>query len=451
MGFSGVRRSSSFLLVALFSLALVSAGAAGCSRSKATPVDEDLGKLPWLRHCGNVELVEELARIEEENGTPEQLEAGWPADVDNVAVGLTEVFKPGALKRGLQRAEQLMPERQFVFGAVELVPVSQFRQGYETQRLKIVAALNRKTCRFKIQHTEGLLADLTPLDVVRLAVRLEGFRVAERLGDARPVDAIEPLSTMFQLVRLIGVEPHVAYRLEAANLREDTLRVLAAVAQHPQASPAVLNSLRQLVARELAAWPDDRQAWVGDRATGLHLYEMVRDGQILSLLTDDEMEKLNKDGTLAHLPLALRAEGVLDADEYYYMQTMRRILAACEKPYYERRELFAQIRDELDDSRRSSEFRFVSGRMLLPPIEDGHRAQARDRARCEAWALALAKAAGSDPPEWKTNPLSGKPYRLEVQNRDGRPAHVVVSGIGDGTVADDEPIVVPVPRSRESP
>lgn len=420
----------------------------GCTRSEATPVEEDLGTLPWLRHTNNAELADQLAHIEEHQGTPEQLEQNLPADADNVAVGLSEVFKPSVLERALLRSDELMPPGPFVFGAVELAPVSQFRQGYDFQRRKVVAALKRKTCRFKIQFTDGLLADTLPLDVARLAVRLQNFLVAERLGDGQPVEAVEPLAVGFQLIRLLAAEQHVAYRLEAAALREESLRALAAVAQHPNTTQLVQRSLGQILAGQLAAWPEDRRAWIGDRAIGMHAYEMIRDGQVLSLLTDEEYTQMTEDGTLFHLPKALQAKGVLDRDQQYYLDAMQRIIGACEKPYYERKNLFTKIRQELDAAKRSSEFRFVSGRMLLPEIEQAHRTQARDRARCEAWTLALAKAVGAPPPEFDLNPLSGKPYMVAVESREESSSHVIVTGIGDGTVADDEPVVVPIPASR---
>ncbi|MCG8587271.1 MAG: hypothetical protein MI757_21410 [Pirellulales bacterium] len=419
--------------------------AAGCSRSDAKQVEENLGTLPWLRHSSNADLAKHLAQIEEQQGTPEQLERDWPPDADNAAVGLSEVFKPGVLNRALGRSDELMPAGPFVFGAVELVPIVQFSKGYEFQRRKVVAALKRKSCRFKIRFTEGLLADTSALDAVRLAVRLENFRVAERLGDGQPVEAVEPLAIAFQLVRLIAAEPHVAYRLEAVALREESLRALAAVAQHPRTSKMVLRSLGQILAGQLGDWPDDRRAWIGDRAIGLHAYEMVRDGQILSMLTDEEYKALAEKGTLAHLPIALQGKGVLDRDQLFYLTTMGRVIDACQEPYFRRKKLFADIRQELEDAKRSSEFRFVSGRMLLPDIETAQQQQARDRARCEAWTLAIAKAVGAPPPEFDVNPLSGKPYQANIESQDGRPVRVVVTGVGDGTAADDEPVVVPIP------
>jgi hypothetical protein len=373
-----------------------------------------------------------------------QHEADWPDDATNIAVGLAEVFKPGVLKRALRRCDELMPAGPFVFGAVELVPIVQFRQGHEVQRRKVVAALKRETCRFKIQFTEGLLADTSPLDVVRLAVRLENFRVAEFLGEGRPVDAVEPLAIGFQLIRLIAAEQHVAYRSEAAMLREESLRVLAAVAQHPQTSRMVLRSLGQILVGQIADWPDDRRAWIGYRAVGLHAYEMVRDGQILSLLTDEEYNKTIEDQTLIHLPIALQGKGVLDHDELFYLQTMQRLIDACKQPYYLRKPLFDELRQEQDDAKRSSEFRYISERILLPGTEQVHEDQARDRARCEAWTLAIAKAVGAPLPEFKLNPLSGKPYQIAIESKDGQPLRIVVTGVGDGTAADDEPIIVPI-------
>jgi hypothetical protein len=80
--------------------------------------------------------------------------------------------------------------------------------------------------------------------------------------------------------------------------------------------------------------------------------------------------------------------------------------------------------------------------MLLPAVQKGHAMQARERANCEAWAIALALATGRPAPPFQVNPLTGGEYRFEKTG--GR---VVVHDVGpDGQTR----IVVPNLAGAES-
>ncbi len=169
---------------------------------------------------------------------------------------------------------------------------------------------------------------------------------------------------------------------------------------------------------------------------GMHAYEVVRDGKILILLTQEEMEEFAKEEILETLPA--EAKRSVDKDELYYLDSMRKIIGSCSRPYHERVDLFKEIRKNLQEKRDSAEFPVVAGRMLLADIEKGHAIQARERANCEAWALALARASGRRPPLCTTNPLTGKKYRIVKQRN-----LIAVWNVGTGQPNDDQPVVVP--------
>ncbi len=59
----------------------------------------------------------------------------------------------------------------------------------------------------------------------------------------------------------------------------------------------------------------------------------------------------------------------------------------------------------------------MAARLLLIDLQERSELLARDRARCEAWAIALAVAAGEARPDYKTNPLTGKPYGVVILRR----------------------------------
>ena len=215
---------------------------------------------------------------------------------------------------------------------------------------------------------------------------------------------------MFRVDALLADLKHVAARLTAARLRGETLRVAEAVAGHPQATPELLRLLQQLVAEQLTQWPPDADAWIGDRAMGLHAYEMVRDGQLLNLLTVEEIRKLGKQQEIGSFTQAVTHS--LDQDELFYLQSMRSIIESCSEPYYRRQSAIAEFAAHLDQLRDTPRFPLFAAQVLLVNLDRGLRLQALDRARCEAFSLVLSAAAGATVTPSPVNPFTGKPFDL---------------------------------------
>jgi hypothetical protein len=171
----------------------------------------------------------------------------------------------------------------------------------------------------------------------------------------------------------------------------------------------------------------------------MNAYELIRQGEIIGLLTPEEINDFVNEG-IAEKDLTEATERTADADELYYLETMRKIIDGCGKPYFARAGVFSEIQADLQKKRGTPTYPLVAARLLLPNIEAGHKAQARDRAYCEAWSLALALACGNETPPPGVNPLSGKEYRCS--KKDGR---VEVRGI-ELNESDETPIVIPLPK-----
>jgi len=394
------------------------------------------GKLPGLKHTTCGDLLDEADRIAEEGGMPEQLGQSEIPATDNVAAGLKGLFPAKKLETILGESEKIFPPKAFVFNPLQLEKAIRFSKKYDAQHRQIRDALRRPQCDFDIDHEAGFAADLSFVDVARIAARLEAFAVAEALAGDDPAGAVEPLSHLLRLATCLDGEKHPTVRLEAAFVRAEGLNVLQSIVEHPKIVRAHLQQLHKIIEGQLTAWPDDADAWIGDRALGMHAYEVVRAGEILSLLNEEEVEQFRQEGSLEQLPAAARRTA--DQDEFYYLETMRKIIESCDRPYYMRVALFENIRNDLQKRRDSADFPLVAGRLLLPDIEQGHAIQARDRANCEAWALALARGAGCGPPPYEVNPLTGKKYRLIEE--EGR---IEVRNVGTGRRGDDPPVVVP--------
>ncbi|NQU20256.1 MAG: hypothetical protein HQ567_03165, partial [Candidatus Nealsonbacteria bacterium] len=210
-------------------LILLSVLPAGCGRESATqpskPTNpEDYGDLPGLRLSKNQKLLDEFARIKEENGTPEQLDRALPPEKDNVAAGLINLFKKDEAKSILQRTNRVFPQACFKFAPLKLQDAIELRNKYDDQRKQARAALKRPRCDFGISHTAGVSADLEFIDVVRVCAHLEAFHAADLLDAAEVNEAIESLATMLRLAECLGAEKHLDCRLHAAYIRGEAFR-----------------------------------------------------------------------------------------------------------------------------------------------------------------------------------------------------------------------------------
>jgi hypothetical protein len=221
---------------------------------------------------------------------------------------------------------------------------------------------------------------------------LESVGGAIALADNELDRALEHQQNLLGASQALADEPNVACRVAAANLQADGLYLLSAVAGHSHSTQDTLDRLFALLAEHTADWPADARAWAGDRAAGLLVYELVRNGQYLSLLSRDEVEQLTREQTLRITAQAVMRN--IDEDERFYLQAMRQLLDSCRQPYHERQATLIEIRRQLEEREQSARYPMVAGKLLLVDFELCHRSQAEDFARCQAWMLALGAALG---------------------------------------------------------
>ncbi len=417
----------------------------------------EFGSLPGLRTSHHRGLQDELARLESERATPVQLEEDSvrrgdstasqspppdePAastEEDDLAVILAAAFPDPMVRLLDQRINKLYPVGRFGFGPVELQKIAAFRREYDAAVEQVLRALDRPDCDFRYEHTRGLLADNSFIDRAWLFQRLQAFQIAEGLAANQPGVTLEPWQYLSQVIDVLARKRSLVTRRAAAELRAEAFLVLAAIVQHPATTRPQLARLFASLNEQLAHWPADRETWIGERAMGMHVYEMIRDGRVKDLLTVDEIAMFAAEGSLEALEAAVI--GAADDDELYYLSTMRRLIEAGDQPYYQRKGLLLDIRQNLQKIRQTPEFPTVAARILFENLEDGYRVQAEDRAACEVWALALAEALGEPRPEFEKHPVTGRPY--EIVREDSR---VVVRGLADEIA--DHPVIVPLPTA----
>jgi hypothetical protein len=401
----------------------------------------EYGQLPGLRSTHNEFLRLELARLESEEATPKLLSTGDKWNPSTAQPTTREERLLGLIARGgagvlADRAEKLLPTDRFEFNTVRLRRATDFRDRYVTQQTKLREILDQGDLDFRIQHTKGLFARFDFIDALRLGIRLEMIEAGWHLANDKPDKALRCVGYCFQLLEQMAKQPHVIPRIRAVHLRRDVLRVVAALVENPNTNRQIQELAADLFDRQILNWPSDEIAWIGDRAQGLHTYEIVRDGYFTSLLTEAEVEEYKQQSPKMLKGVNQLVMKGIDEDERFYLQRMRQVIDSCQQPYYLRDSLLTQIEEDLRLLRDTVDSPRIADLFLFGDLREGQHLQAMDRALVEAWWLAL-KTACEQTVEIQTSPLTGEPYIVEKTT-----VSVKVSGFAKAE--NDHLIVVPI-------
>ena len=421
----------------------------GChrnARSQKDPAEafDGYADLPGLQATHHHQLKAEYAMLVAERATPKLLDqdAGTVFGEDNssnLVNLLSEQFNSSAVEYGISRTDRIFDGDYLQWDSVNLMQASQFARQYEKQRSALREALRDGNVFVRIELSRGVGMNIEFIDEARRHDRLEMFHAADQVVSGDLNGAIGSLQVMFLLQEKLGAAQHVVARLSAAKCRRESQSLVQAIASHASVAPEHLQSLRQMFAGQLTAWPDDSRAWVGDRAQGLHMYEMIRDGHLMSLLTEEEFVKHTTDRSLEAFLAA--ADRSIDSDEYFYLRWMRSLIDDCDRPYHEREATFDRLRNELKELQQSPEYPLIADRLLLKGIQQGQQQQALDRAWVEAWTNALTLAVEERSPPFATNPLTGRSYNIAFEN-----GNVIVSRIDPSDI--DARVLVPLHRTE---
>jgi len=419
----GLVNGAVFLLLAVIGLLLIT----GCRRSVPTAVPtssplEELGRLPGLRRSNDPRLKEELARIEEERGTPEQLTVILPPPEENVAAVLVELFPKERLEFLVaQTADwlRLMPDQ---LRAEDRKAAEELIKSFQSQRARLRAGLLRPKCVFPIRFTAGFGANLGFVDQSVLAVQVEGVAANLAISQGDLASAIDSLDVAFRLCGILSRAKHPQMRWQAALLRRQALDWLQVVVSRPEITRDDLGKLADTLQKELAIWPSDADTWIGARALGMHAYEVVRIGRLYDLLTEREIKQLRQMYDIEELVRITQEHA--DQDELFYLTQMRSIIALCQKPYYQRVDEMEKLR-ALWETKSHDDETIIACRVLLSEVPLGETTHGEDLANVHAWLVALRAAREESLGRDVVNPLTGSPFIVETHNDT-----IYVSGIG---------------------
>lgn len=387
----------------------------GCQSSEVSVADMVTlaAKLEKTKQSSHIQLQDELRRLSADRALPEQIDSRRNAGVlnpESFAAQIHEILDDAQTDRILKRLPDFFPNGRQSSVAVTLESSAGFLQFYQTAHQAARKALDGPQSRFEWLAVEGWFADTRFTDRATALCGLEliaGLDAASRDDIASSVAA---LSYSGRIIRLLAEEDHLVSRLAAVDLRVKWLHLMDSIVRQPSIGHDDLKLIYELLMRQMAQWPDEQMAWITDRALGLQTFELVRQGHYLSLLSKVEADALAAEGM--HLIKARAVQRYIDEDEVFYLDVMRRLIDLQRFPYFERAKVLIAIEDQLATAEKLEKYPQLSVEMLLPDTLLAMRRIADDRARCEAWSLALAGALRITPPEYATNPVSGFAYQV---------------------------------------
>ncbi len=450
------------MLSRMLAVVLVCLFSAACRRTPPDNGEQKLRRdaqrfaaLEATRASKSPELVAELTRLEAEQALPEQLTArrtsegpgGWirpdgsqVLDQDNLAPVIEALFTPGELSALRKALDQLYPAERFEWSEKRLEAARDLLRRNAEPLRRFEAALERPAFEPGIQYSQGVLAEHAYLESAMVLNRLLGIRAAEEMASRDLVAALDTWQQMLELPSRLAQVPNLTARSVAVRLRSEALRVLEGAVRHDRFTPADAEHACEVLEQHYAEWPDERAMWSGERAIALHTYEMVRGGELLSLLPFTRVQQLRRTGALGQFTSQVQAN--IDGDELFYLEAIRRVADEAERNYRERRRTLDELQQELDKRRGSSRFPAIADELLWKDVEWGVRLQACDRALLAGWLALLRAATGRDQAEPLTNPLTGEPF--VATQRGGFWELRNIDLLGDDMRLGEEPLLVPV-------
>jgi len=258
-------------------------------------------------------------------------------------------------------------ERQFAQGELfgSEAPFDEVVRFFEDSRAVydlLRAAAQRPRCRFPLDYDAGMLVSQEHHSDLRECVRYLSARAQTMARAGRMEEAVQTTLASFGPGRSIRNEPMMFYAwLFAGGLHRKALAALREIASTGRLEADQINQLAKS-----ARWPDAREAltnaYTGERARGIRLFDQVRSGNTIELVAWLEGELPAQLDRVYGTPLGAR---ILARDELFYLDAMEHIIATAPLPYAEATERVREWRAEI----RPPKLGLVGGVILPDQLE----------------------------------------------------------------------------------
>lgn len=361
------------------------------------------------------ELVSEIKQIAVAKALPGEVFANDVPHEMNVAHELSKLFKiykdnPGEL----DKLRQGISNGEWKIDGKTLEQVSDILTRVEPKRQDIRAMLERKDVCFSFEFVEtqdGPAPNTDGADFMDDYVLLEEYAIARALLEGTIEKATESLAYIFRIAQLAAEVRSPEIRSKAAKIRRRALDVTQTVVLDPKFVKKDLIDLYEILKEQLDHWTDDAEAWIGDRANGLKVYNLIVQYGPEAALEENEVAELTQRGILEKYIKRKDLVKTIVKDQIVYLRTMKSVIEECGKPYYQRRSLFARIFSDIQLQKNSPEEPIIT-EFLLRGIPELMEYIAFDRTECETafLAMSLSLKRPIPPKQFELDPLYGKKY-----------------------------------------
>lgn len=414
-------------------------GTGGCGPQEATieSVTQTSNALEKTHQSHDQGLQDELRRLSADRALPQQIDGQRITGTPNpecFAATVGSLLDDTQVERILTRLQEFFPSDQRAVSALTLEKATGFLKFYAKPQQAARAALDGPQDDFQWLAQDGWFADTSFAPRAQAHCALEMIAGMDAVSRGDLPAAIDALSFSGRIIRLLATDQHLVSRLTAVDLRNQWLQLVAIAVSHPQLERTHLENIYELMLRQMSQWPDEAKPWMVDRAIGLQTYELIRQGHYLSLLSAEEAKALEDDGM--HIIKSRSVQRFVDQDQSFYLEQMRRLIDVMRLPFFQRRPILERLAADMVSAPEREPYPQIAVEILLPNIETAMQRLADDRARSEAWTLALASALGQTPPNYQKNPASGDAYEVRQDPR-------VVEVLGLSNTQFPRPILVP--------
>lgn len=416
----------------------------GCGQgSNADPYGQgaspsDYSQLKLSKTVNDPRVKVELDRLEAESSLPMQIAESYENRTDETSGEPIFNFLRGADSKDVEQAlidsahwwNPNSPGRDLLVSTQG----QDFLNGWDVQRKAGRNVLLQPNARFPVNLESGMLADPGWTSTIHCLARAELLEAANQARQNNMSEAVTAAAYALAYADQLNQVPTLPARNSAAAIREETLITLRALLRHPQFSAGQLRTLETVLKQTMQRWPSDTDLWKADRASGLHFMEMVRAGHLASLLTREEYDAMMASGEFAKLTSSISRN--LTTDQAFYLDAMKDIVAAADRPYYQRAEGLAAITDALNVAQSTDNYPIISGDFLLSGMHAQQATLSKDKSRMIVWLAAVQAANGHKPEPMPTIDFSGKPVVIRDE-----PGQIIASFEGiPGEIAD---LVIP--------
>lgn len=371
--------------------------------------------LPGLKASSHALLQAELARLEEEKQTPLQIDAALPPAKTKTSStpplqDLERAFPLLSRQLVLQQVAEAYPVDGFATTPAQQERAKELLVRYKHGRALFSQCLPASGSGYGLQTAHGYLAKYDFLDVLEIGVRLSLLSAADHLRSGDFPATIDELQLASEALIPLAKEPSLLARSTATRLRGEWCAASNLLLQSLVLPQDLRLALLQSIRAQQSQLVPAAFHFSAERAAGLLVYEWVRQGSFLSLLSSEEIKTLTDQGLLPATRQA--AQQNVDEDELFYLTQMRQLIAASSRPFFSQLETFQKINDELATRQKEGTYPLLAAR-LLQDLQAASRWIALDETHLAAQEIALATSLSVRPQSPEICPLNGNKFTVE--------------------------------------